>query len=193
MGRAARGPVARQTRLQRDQRELLTHLGAGIGQELAPEPIATRERAVHELAPVRDLLQIAELHRAQALNRSGLEREQQSRLLDALSAQCPGAVQDRETQRVPRRVVAAPERIANQRRALVELQVEQSARKLGHRCEPVAARAAQYRSRELWQAEAFGVGPGADLEVREEQPVELVDELKLVEARWRRRHRGALF
>src|SRR5262245_56891815 len=75
---AAPGPVARQPGLQRDQRELLAHLGTRVGQELAPEPVAARECAVHELVSVRDLLKVAELHRTQPLNRPRLEREQKT-------------------------------------------------------------------------------------------------------------------
>ena len=88
-----------------------------------------------------------------------------------------------QTQRVPRGIVAAAQRIAHLlRRSLVELQVEQSARELRDRGEQIAARAAQDRLREVGQPEAFGVGSDARLEVREEQPIELVDLLELVEA-----------
>src|SRR6185369_6816327 len=104
---ATRRPVARQTGLERDQCELLARLWARVSQELGPEPVAARERALDELPALRDVLEIAELHCAQALNRPRLQREKEPCVIDALSAQRPCAMHDRETQRVACVVAAA--------------------------------------------------------------------------------------
>src|ERR1044071_2716467 len=181
-------------RLQRDERELLTAFRARLGEQLRPQPRPIGECAQHQVRRMRKLVDRSQLRPAQLLDGMRPQSEQQARLIDALSAQCPCAMQNRVRQHVAFAVVGTAQGVDGVlRRALIQREAKQRARKFSQEVQRVWGSGEQGAHRPLWKPETVASVACRGAKECKEQSVELLNVLEMIEASLSVGHRGAFF